>query len=233
MLGFSKGVEAIFVKQSSHFVLVAGLVALMCIVAPASNRAAAQDQPDPTPATEGPESNAPLIVPIYPRFDKEKALKSIEDLRDAYIVMDDGAVVSMADWVLGSLNKSEVGAGMSDYQTRLFLGQVARAAAGFEQDLVYRSFEDAGPPRHYVPHTPSETLQATQGILSMFIPALAPGWKPVVPEPTLANDVGVNSAGTLLFDRQFKDAMYESSRDLIESGRFQNMLKEAEKASQK
>lgn len=177
-------------------------------------------------------SNAPLVVPVYPRFENEKALKSIEDLRDAYVVLDDGAVISMADWVLGSLNKSETGMGMSDYQTRLFLGQVARAVAGLDQDLVYRSFEDAGPPRPYVPHTPPELLQATQGILSMFIPALAPGWKPVIPELQLANDVGVNSAGTLLFDRQFQEAMYQSSRDLIESGRLQIMIKDAEKAAQ-
>lgn len=218
-------------KQSSHFAFVVRLFVLMCFTVPTTIGAVAQDQPETAPETEASESNAPLIVPIYPRFDKEKALKSIEDLRDAYIVMDDGAVVSMADWVLGSLKKSDVGAGMSDYQTRLFLGQVARAVAGLEQDLVYRSFEDAGPPRSYVPHTPSETLQATQGILSMFIPALAPGWKPVVPEPTLANDVAGDNGGTLLFDRQFKDAVYQSSRDLIESGRLQNMLKEAEKAS--
>lgn len=177
-------------------------------------------------------SNAPLIVPIYPRLDQEKALKSIEDLKDAYIMLEDGAVISMADWVLGSLKKSETGIGMSDYQTRLFLGQVARAVAGLDQDLVFRSFENAGPPRPFVPHAPPELLQATQGILSMFIPALSPGWKPVVPESALANDVGVNSAGTLLFDRQFQDAMYQSSRDLIESGRMQNMLKDAEKAAQ-
>ena len=219
-------------KQSSHFAIVAHLLVLMCIVVPTTIGAVAQDQPEPAPEIKASDSNAPLIVPIYPRFDREKALKSIEDLRDAYIVMDDGAVVSMADWVLGSLNKSDVGAGMSDYQTRLFLGQVARAVAGLEQDLVYRSFEDAGPPRPYVPHTPSETLQATQGFLSYFIPALAPGWKPVVPEPTLANDVAGDNGGTLLFDRQFKDAVYQSSRDLIDSGRLQNMLKEAEKASQ-
>lgn len=207
--------------------------AMVWLVAVAvSVSASAQDQQESASEPDNDASNAPLIVPIYPRFDKEQALKSVEDLKGAYIILEDGAVVSMADWVLGSLNKSEIGAGMSDYQTRMFLGQVARAVAGLDQDLIYRSFEDAGPPRPYVPHTPPEILQTTQGILSMFIPALAPGWKPVVPEQTLASDVRGDNGGTLLFDRQFKEAVYQSSRDLIESGRMQNMLKDAQKAMQ-
>lgn len=208
------------------------LVAICLLVVFMSAAAIAQDASEITGDSGTQTANAPLIVPVYPRFENQKALKSIEDLKDAYVVLDDGAVISMADWVLGSLNKSETGIGMSDYQTRLFLGQVARAVAGLDQDLIYRSFEDAGPPRPFVPHTPPELVQATQGILSMFIPALAPGWRPVVPELQLANDVGVNSAGTLLFDRQFQEAMYQSSRDLIESGRMQIMIKDAEKAAQ-
>ncbi len=190
----------------------------------------AQNEQEAVSTSGTDSSNAPLVVPIYPQLDDDKAPKSIEDLKDTYIVLEDGAVVSMADWVLGSLNKSKLGAGMSDYQTRMFLGQVARAAAGLSQDMVYRSFEDAGPLRPFVPKTPPPVAQVTQGILSYFIPALRDGWKPVVPEPTLASDVHGDNGGTLLFDRQFKEAVYQSSRDLIESGRMQNMLKDAEKA---
>ncbi len=171
----------------------------------------------------------PLVVPIFPRYTEEQNLKDIESLKDNYIVLEDGAIISVADWLLGSLTKSSTGLGMSDYENRLFLGQVARAAAGLNEDLVYRSFENAGPPRTYVPHTPPAPLQAAQGFLSFFIPALRPGWKPTVPEFTLARSVGHSTDGTILFNRQFQDALSHSTEDLIYFGTFTNMLEDQKK----
>ena len=77
----------------------------------------------------------PLVVPVFPRG--SKLPEGAAALKDSYIVMDDGSVVSMADWVLGALNKN-IGADMGDYNTRLFLGQVARAMAGLDEGMVDR-----------------------------------------------------------------------------------------------
>ena len=170
----------------------------------------------------------PLVVPVYPRQTEKEALESIEDLKDKYVVLEDGAVISMADWVLGSLTKSKVGAGMSDYENRLFLGQVARAVAGLDQDLIYRSFEDAGPPAPFVPHNPPVPLQVAQGLLSMVIPGLGPGWKPTIPDPKLTGITDRHSGGTIQFDKQFNEALNQSNADLFYSGTVQTMLKEAE-----
>ena len=87
------------------------------------------------------QPDGPLVVPIYPRFqqdseDKARKLPEGADLRDSYIVLEDGSVISVADWILGSLHKNDVGAGMSDYQNRLFLGQVARSMAGPHQAVA-------------------------------------------------------------------------------------------------
>lgn len=170
-----------------------------------------------------------LIVPIFPKYVEKQSLEDIESLKDNYIVLEDGAIISVADWLLGSMNKASTGLGMSDYENRLFLGQVARAAAGLDEDLVYRSFENAGPPRPYVPHTPPAPLQAAQGFLSYFVPALRPGWKPVVPEVTLARSVSHSTDGTILFNRQFQDALSQSTADLVYFGKITNMLEDQKK----
>lgn len=168
----------------------------------------------------------PLNVPVYPNFRLDEQPFEIEALKDSYIVLDDGSVLSIADWLLGSLNKSELGIGMSDYQNRLFLGQVARAAVGLNQDMIYRSFTDAGPARPYIPHTPSAPLQAAQGFLSYFIPALRPGWSPEIPEPKLSDVANRENGGAILFDRQFSEALLLSTEDFIYRGRLTNMLEE-------
>lgn len=188
----------------------------------------AQAENTPPSTANNSSLKAPLVVPIYPRQTEKEALESIEDLKDKYVVLEDGAVVSMADWVLGSLSKSKVGAGMSDYENRLFLGQVARAVAGLDQDLIYRSFEDAGPPAPYVPHHPPVPLQVAQGLLSMVIPALGPGWKPTIPDPKLTGITDKRSGGTIQFDKQFNEALNQSNFDLFYSGTMQTMLKDAE-----
>jgi len=169
----------------------------------------------------------PLNVPVFPRFNPKAQPVDIESLRDSYIVLEDGAVLSLADWVLGSLSKSDTGIGMSDYQNRLFLGQVARAAVGMKQDLVYRSFEDAGPLRPYVPHTPSQPVQIAQGLLSNFIPALSPNWSPKVSgKPDIGRDLDRGLYNSIHFDAQFSDSLNQTRELFSYEGRLAIMLRE-------
>ncbi len=174
----------------------------------------------------------PLNVPVFPRFNPKAKPVDIESLRDSYIVLEDGAVLSLADWVLGSLDKSDIGIGMSDYQNRLFLGQVARAAVGMQQDLVYRSFEDAGPLRPYVPHSPSKPLQVAQGLLSNFIPALSPNWSPRVSDkPTLGIDRDRGQYNSIHFDGQFADSLNQTRERFTYPARLATMLEEFKQSS--
>ncbi len=46
-------------------------------------------------------------------------------LEGSYIFLDDGAVLSLADWIIGGLSKNNIKAGASDYDMRLFLGKPA------------------------------------------------------------------------------------------------------------
>lgn len=171
-----------------------------------------------------------LVVPIFPRRNKQLATEDITSLNDSYIVMEDGSVLTVADWILGSLNKSNIRAGMSDYENRLFLGQVARAAAGLDEEMVLHSFQHAGPLRSYIAHTPPEVLQITQGLLSMVIPALQPNWTPAVKGPTIkATDIDRGNAGAILFDRQFSEALGQTVDDFAKAGTIFNMLEEAKK----
>lgn len=192
-----------------------------------SGQACAQEndeQQAESKASSALESGA-LDVPVYPRLKPIEGLKDIESLKDSFVVLEDGAVVSLADWVLGSLTKSKVHAGMSDYQNRLFLGQVARAVAGLDENMVHHSFENAGPLRPFVPHTPPAALQAAQGLLSYFVPALVPGWSPIVPEIALASHRSQQESATFQFNKQFEEAMAQSSADLVYFGTLSNMLK--------
>lgn len=188
----------------------------------------AQNQKMPKSKPVAEVGSQPLVVPIFPRFNSDVAPTDVQSLKDSYIVMDDGAVISLADWVLGSLNKNNTGAGMSDYQSRLFLGQVARAVAGLKQDLIYRSFQDPGPTRPFVPHHPPAPVQAVQGILAMFVPALAPGWTPQIPEPALSDVANRGNGGTIQFDKQFSKAVQLSSEDFVYEGRLRNILSDFE-----
>lgn len=173
------------------------------------------------------QSESPLNVPVYPGFKKENRPVDIESLRDSYIVLEDGAVLSLADWVLGSLKKPDVGVGMSDYQNRLFLGQVARAAVGMKQDLVYRSFEDAGPLRSFVPHTPPKPLQLAQGLLSNFIPALRANWSSEISgKPDLTDYTERGLSASIHFDNQFSDSLFQTTEQFSYQQRLETMLEE-------
>lgn len=184
----------------------------------------AQDTSETDTSIQGQQADGPLVVPVVPRLEPGDLPPTVESLKDSYVVMDDGSVITLADWVLGALSKSSPRAGMSDYENRLFLGQVARAAMGLPQDMIHRSHTDPGAPRPFVPHTPPAPLQAAQGLLAMVIPALAPNWSPVVPEPGLSDIANRGNGGTIQFDAQFSEAMFLVNEDFIYEGRLRNMM---------
>lgn len=203
------------------------LIGAIFLSAPLSVAATAQ-QADKSPDVQQPQTTQqPLNVPVYPRFQPENRPVDIESLRDSYIVLEDGAVLSLADWVLGSLKKSETGAGMSDYQNRLFLGQVARAAVGMKQDLIYRSYRDAGPLRSFVPHRPSQPAQVAQGFLSYFVPAFRPNWTSETSgKPTLGKDLDRGLYNSIHFDVQFADSLRQTTERFSYPARLKSMLED-------
>lgn len=203
------------------------------------------DSKTPDPLLQNEPSS--LTVPVYPRFKPKQLPATVDNLKDTYIVLDDGSVLSLADWVLGSVTKSNTGAGMTDYQNRLFLGQAARAAIGLDEDLIYRSFQDAGTAIPFVPDRPSQTLQAVQGLLSTVIPGLAPStpkysklsrWIPTA--PTRASHVGYanhveqrSSGGAILFDDQFFSALQQTRGEFMEQGRIMDIVERYEREAAK
>ena len=82
-----------------------------------------------------------LRVPVHPKrvIGDVRAKPSGDlrlDLQGSYILLEGGGVVSMADWVLGGINKNRFGVGSSDYEARLFLGNVGRAMLGIDEKMT-------------------------------------------------------------------------------------------------
>ncbi|TNE65543.1 MAG: hypothetical protein EP335_05260 [Alphaproteobacteria bacterium] len=136
-------------RTGRALVLGAFTFSLLILLAAALKGVAAEEASNPaqtnaeTGAIPAPRAasqlSAPLVVPVYPLDSLREAAPEGADLRDSYILMEDGSVMSVADWILGALNRDAVGAGMTDYQNRLFLGQVARSMAGLNERLVDRT----------------------------------------------------------------------------------------------
>jgi hypothetical protein len=212
--------------------LVASLVILIAAVASAADAATAAEA-----GTDG-----PLVVPIFPRQDKDKqepsddsvpGLPAGEALRDSYIVLQDGSVLTTADWILGGLSKTRTGMGMTDYENRLFLGQVARAMAGQQEDLIHRSVVNAGPPRAYRPGPElPQALQITRAVLSMLLPG--------TPEDYDASKAGggfnprlrTEGEAAVLFEGQFSQAYFWSNGEFHERGTMMNMLRDYQKQAE-
>ncbi|UTW54403.1 hypothetical protein [Kordiimonas sp. SCSIO 12610] len=86
-----------------------------------------KDSADPLGQDTNPNTEKPLNVPVYPKgSERKQTLSNITDLQDQYILLNDGSVISMADWILGALNKTDLNREMTDLERRLFLGEVAR-----------------------------------------------------------------------------------------------------------
>jgi|GEM_PF-1473108 len=164
----------------------------------------------------------PLVIPVYPRGTTTKDAPVSHDLRDSYIVMQDGSVLSVADWLLGSLNKDKLGVGMSDYENRLFLGQVARAMVGMDENMVSNSLVNTAPTVSYRPGAPIPVAaQVLQAVISLPFPNLI-NYDPTI-GPNPATVLGRRAPSTerqttVLFDRQFANAFERSSGHYYDEG---------------
>lgn len=209
---------------------------LLVIIVMVSGFADASAEDDSEEQASQPQG--PLVVPIYPEFrtdDKEETPKLPEgaDLRDSYIVLEDGSVLSVADWILGSLNKNDTGIGMSDYQNRLFLGQVARAMAGMDENLITRNVVNTGPAVPYTERELAAPVQILKALKSMLFPEMPKNWSPATSGGGFTRNRWQEGHAAILFERQMSEAMERNSGELWESGTMQTMLKEHIKASEK
>ncbi|WP_374764852.1 hypothetical protein [Yunchengibacter salinarum] len=88
----------------------------------------------------GPEQGRGLVVPVRPKGrNLPPSLAVGQRLTMSYLVLPDGGVISLADWILAPLSRHDaarpghaggLGVGASAYDRRLFLGAGARAMAG-------------------------------------------------------------------------------------------------------
>ena len=175
--------------------------------------------------------NGPLVVPVFPRGFKNKDLPASTDLRDSYIMMEDGSALSVADWILGGLTKNDTGAGMSDYQNRLFLGQVARAMVGMDEKLVNHSFIYTRPTVSFrPPPKPGQAMQTLQTIVGavagVILPGTPEGWHPAKTGGAFSQLQQSGGDAAILFEGQFSGAMLHSVQDIRDTGVYQIMLDE-------
>lgn len=216
------------------FLVAAGLAA-------AQDADADADDPAVEPASDRPElgsedqkqtrQSGPLVVPVYPKGIKKGDAPVSTDLRDNYILLEDGSALSVADWILGSLKKDEAGVGMTDYENRLFLGQVARAAVGMDEDLVHHSYVNIAPTVTYkAPPPPGAAMQALQSVVGMvggmIFSGTPEGWHPAKTGGSFSPMMKTGGGATVLFNEQFNEAIMHSAGDIRELGTMQNMLDE-------
>ncbi|WP_262691188.1 hypothetical protein [Kordiimonas aestuarii] len=217
----------------SRYFVVASFVLSVIIVAALGFVGVHASEDDGEEKTSQPDG--PLVVPIYPKLkseseDKAPKLPDGADFRDSYIVLEDGSVMSVADWILGSLTKNDTGADMSDYQNRLFLGQVARSMVGLNEDLVNRSFVHTGPPVPYTEGNPLPVpLEILKGLKNMLFPKMPKNWSPATSGGGFSRNRWQEGHAAILFERQMSEAMERNAGELWESGTMQNMLKEYKK----
>ena len=173
----------------------------------------------------------PLIVPVFPRQLKKQEKPVSTDLRDSYIILEDGSALSVADWILGSLTKNNTGVGMSDYENRLFLGQVARAMVGMNENLVHHSFVHVRPTTSFLPPAPpGKAMQALQGFVGLvggvIFAGTPEGWHPAKTGGAFSPLQRSGGDAAILFEGQFSGAMLHSVEDIRDAGIYQIMVDE-------
>ncbi len=227
-------------------VMIVALAASVAILLAAlMGGAHAQDtEPEPNHSDEAPPvlprsmSGGGLVIPVFPRLeekkdpsdDSEPKLPAGADLRDSYIILKDGSVLSAADWIKGGLIKNQTGVGMSDYQNRLFLGQVARAMAGVDENQVNHSVVTVGPLRPYEPAMISEPMQMVHGIFRMFVPGSnGYEWNPATSGGGFDRRRATAGDAAVQFEGQFSAAVSQTAADFQEIGTMMNMLSDYKK----
>lgn len=226
-------------RKTPIIVVVAMIASIVILILAVANGAAAQSNSDDE--ARGTQKDGPLVVPVFPKMkkkdpsdDSEVALPKGADLRDSYIIMEDGSVLSVGDWIKGSLTKNDTGIGMSDYQNRMFLGQVARAMVGQDETMVNRSVVSVGPIRRYQAPAPiSKPLQALQGLLGMIMPGDSYQWSPATDGGAFSRRVATEGGAAILFEEQFSEAVQQTAADFQETGAMINMLNAYKKAEDK
>jgi len=230
-------------------ILVGFIVSLLFLIAAGFAGAEAQqpapkpegdDQADKQPAETEPAVIAPynfggpLVVPVFPRGSLAPDAPVSTDMRDSYILLEDGSVLSVADWILGSLNKDRAGVGMTDYENRLFLGQVARAMVGMDEKLVNHSYIYTRPTVTYkAPPPPGGAMQVLQGVVGLIGGAIfsgtPEGWHPAKSGGAFSPLQRSGGDAAILFEGQFSGAMLLSVEDIRDAGIYQIMLDDARK----
>lgn len=225
--------ESTWGNRKVAIMIAAFMVSLVILVLALTSRAIAEDS-----RADVSEASTPLVIPIFPRLRKdpsddsdEKKLPEGADLRDSYIVMEDGSVLSMADWIKGALTKNDVGAGMSDYDTRLFLGQVARAIAGQNESQVTADVASVGPVRPFTPGgTPkSKAEEALAGLVGFFLVQMPDGYSAATSGGGFNRRMATEGGAAVLFEEQFLSALQQSAEEFQEAGAMQNMLESYKK----
>lgn len=240
-------------RRRLGLMIVALVASVVILLAALMNEVHAQDTAEPAEDTDAPPKEeaskkprpvagalptSPLVVPVFPRrevkkdpSDDSEAQRPVgEALRDSYIIMEDGSVMTMGDWVKGGLTKNQVGAGMSDYQNRLFLGQVARSMAGVDETMVNRSLVSVGPLVPFEPARISEPLKMIEGILRMFMPGRdGYSWNPATSGGGFDRRRATEGGAAVLFENQFSQAVNQTAAEFQETGTMLNMLKDYKK----
>ncbi|UTW57846.1 hypothetical protein KFE96_13565 [Kordiimonas sp. SCSIO 12603] len=182
----------------------------------------------------------PLQVPVVPKaiMRKPEEIKNEKEffkaLGNNYILMEDGSVLSAADWMLGALRKDRSGHLMDDYERRLFLGQAARAALGLDETLVHNSLTDSGPLVSYDARpTISKPTQILEGIYRYFVPGRNKNYRPEVSGGAFHPLAKTGGTGPYLFEKQFNESIMWTAQEFKDHGTFQIMLRDAQKKLEK
>lgn len=192
------------------------------------------------PVVEGHIPGTPLQVPVVPKalMKKPEEIKGEKEffkaLGNSYILLEDGSVLSASDWILGSMRKDSSGILMDDYERRLFLGQVARAAVGIDETLVHNSITDSGPlVRYDARPTISKPMQVIEGLYRFFVPGRDKNYRPEISGGAFHPTMKTGGTGPFLFERQFNESIMWTAEEFKDHGTFLNMLEDAQKKLEK
>lgn len=153
---------------------IAAAIGGVLFASSASVAASQQTEPQQQETGEGQVPDGILTVPVRPTRPTETSIPTgaeirdaeelVRDLRSTYIISADGNVLSLADWVLGPLDRSGDAYLSSDAAKEQFLGNMARAALGLEP--VKGSTNDMQPAQPFGPMpTPPKALPAPTAAL--------------------------------------------------------------------
>lgn len=214
----------------SPLTVIACVAALVLLhVFPWASVVAADERPI-TAAT-----SSQVRIPVFPSAPKEKA-EGVEEMLESYIMLEDGSVLTFGDWIVGALNKDKAGHLMSDYDRRLFLGEMARAGVGVYGPLVDRTPGAYAAARRAFTIAPETTGQLVKRYARPLLCAF--GCTPdtslplgMVSRTFMATTASGGEGPTALFRSQFDDWFAESlaisAADYRDLGVLRQQMKDA------